>query len=117
MQVGFLYLRYVCNPRDLWGWCERYVTDPEVSSDGGGRRSTVGVRVVLGVLTHCCAVVQEFAPSADGKVITLGAFLRDILLEQVSVFLCCTTEHKNCLSWLFSMHQLPQRERRLTLSV
>lgn len=30
LQIGFLYLRYCCNPRDLWKWCSKYVTDTEV---------------------------------------------------------------------------------------
>ena len=50
--VGFLYLRYAGNPRSLWGWCERYVEDGE-----------------------------EFAPSPGGRVVTIGAFVRDLLLS------------------------------------
>lgn len=53
--VGFLYLRYVCNPRALWEWCGRYVRDPE-----------------------------EFTPSPGslGRQVTVGDFVRDILLDQ-----------------------------------
>lgn len=29
-QVGFLYLRYVCDPRKLWGWFKQYMHDEEV---------------------------------------------------------------------------------------
>ena len=29
-QVGFLYLRYVGNPRNLWEWVQPYVRDTEV---------------------------------------------------------------------------------------
>jgi pre-mRNA-splicing factor 38B len=50
--VGFLYLRYAANPRTLWGWCERYVEDEE-----------------------------EFAPSPGGRAVTVGAFVRDLLLS------------------------------------
>ena len=50
--VGFLYLRYAANPRSLWGWCERYVEDPE-----------------------------EFAPSPGGRTVTIGAFVLDLLLS------------------------------------
>ena len=55
MQVGFLYLRYCCNPRELWKWFKKYVQDEE-----------------------------EFAPSpgALGRRITIGEFARDILLDQ-----------------------------------
>lgn len=30
LQVGFLYLRYVANPRTLWEWIKPYVRDSEV---------------------------------------------------------------------------------------
>lgn len=30
VQVGFLYLRYVCDPRKLWEWLRDYVDDKEV---------------------------------------------------------------------------------------
>lgn len=36
LQVGFLYLRYVCNPRELWTWFRKYVRDEEVSRGKGG---------------------------------------------------------------------------------
>lgn len=29
-QIGFLYLRYVCDPKNLWSWYEPYVSDSEV---------------------------------------------------------------------------------------
>lgn len=55
LQVGFLYLRYCCNPRELWKWFKKYVHDEE-----------------------------EFTPSPGvlGKRITIGQFARDILLDQ-----------------------------------
>ena len=30
LQVGFLYLRFVLNPRKVWEWIEPYLGDPEV---------------------------------------------------------------------------------------
>jgi len=27
--VGFLYLRYVCNPESLWDWFGKYILDEE----------------------------------------------------------------------------------------
>lgn len=30
VQVGFLYLRYTCNPRYLWEWVKDYLEDAEV---------------------------------------------------------------------------------------
>lgn len=29
-QLGFLYLRYVCDPRNLWNWFQGYIDDKEV---------------------------------------------------------------------------------------
>jgi len=51
--VGFLLLRYICNPKEIWSWVSSYVDDPE-----------------------------EFKPSPYGASITMGAFLRDLLLSQ-----------------------------------
>lgn len=51
--LGFLYLRYVGDPKTLWGWFEQYVRDPE-----------------------------EFAPGSNGKNTTMGVFVRDLLLNQ-----------------------------------
>ena len=31
LQIGFLYLRYVADPKTLWEWYEPYLRDPEVS--------------------------------------------------------------------------------------
>ena len=54
VQIGFLYLRYVADPKTLFGWFEEYLTDEE-----------------------------EIQPSPDGKVYTMGTYVRDMLLEQV----------------------------------
>ncbi|KAL3680077.1 hypothetical protein R1sor_023033 [Riccia sorocarpa] len=51
--VGFLYLRYLGDPKSLWGWFEEYITDDE-----------------------------EFSPSSSGKVTTMGLYVRDLLLDQ-----------------------------------
>lgn len=32
MQIGFLYLRYVAEPKTLWGWYEPYIKDDEVNN-------------------------------------------------------------------------------------
>lgn len=29
-QIGFLYLRYAANPRNIWEWIQPYVRDSEV---------------------------------------------------------------------------------------
>ncbi|CAK0783684.1 hypothetical protein CVIRNUC_006883 [Coccomyxa viridis] len=53
--VGFLYLRYVGNPRTLWDWIQPYVKDHE-----------------------------EIKPSPEGhgRTVSMGEFVRDVFLEQ-----------------------------------
>lgn len=51
--LGFLYLRYVGDPKTLWEWFEPYVEDPE-----------------------------EFSPGSNGKMTTMGVYVRDIILNQ-----------------------------------
>lgn len=51
--VGFLYLRYVGDPKTLWGWYEPYVKDDE-----------------------------EFSPGSNKKMTTMGVYIRDLLLDQ-----------------------------------
>ena len=51
--IGFLYVRYIKNGRDLLKWCEEFFNDKE-----------------------------KFKPSPDGKEVTMGTFVRDLLLEQ-----------------------------------
>ncbi|KAL2624287.1 hypothetical protein R1flu_008532 [Riccia fluitans] len=51
--VGFLYLRYLGDPKSLWGWFEEYMGDDE-----------------------------EFSPSSSGRVTTMGLYVRDLLLDQ-----------------------------------
>ncbi|KAI8475811.1 MAG: PRP38 family-domain-containing protein, partial [Monoraphidium minutum] len=51
--IGFLYLRYVCDPRNVWNWFESYVEDKE-----------------------------EFKPSKWAPAVTMGEFVRDLLLDQ-----------------------------------
>ncbi|KAG2499979.1 hypothetical protein HYH03_002263 [Edaphochlamys debaryana] len=52
--VGFLYLRYVADPKTLWNWCSPYIKDPEM-----------------------------FSPSGPGqKEVSMGDYLRDLLLSQ-----------------------------------
>ncbi|KAK9819895.1 hypothetical protein WJX72_003744 [[Myrmecia] bisecta] len=52
--VGFLYLRYVGNPKTLWDWISPYIRDKE-----------------------------EITPSGEnGKSVAMGAYVRDVFLEQ-----------------------------------
>ncbi|EFN52225.1 hypothetical protein CHLNCDRAFT_54543 [Chlorella variabilis] len=66
--IGLLYLRYVCDPRQLWDWFRNYVRDEEICKAG-----------LLSLL-----FTQEFEPSPPGlgRTVTIGAFARDILLDQ-----------------------------------
>lgn len=55
--VAFLYLRYVADPRTLWGWVERYLEDGEDVAP---------------------------SPSAGGaaaKTVTIGEFVRELLVD------------------------------------
>lgn len=41
--LGVLYLRYVCDPKELWSWLEDYVEDAEeLSEEGNGAKTTFG---------------------------------------------------------------------------
>ncbi|KAL5224428.1 hypothetical protein ABZP36_011067 [Zizania latifolia] len=51
--IGFLYLRYVAEPKTLWGWYEPYIKDDE-----------------------------EFSPGSNGKMTTMGVYVRDLILGQ-----------------------------------
>ncbi|XP_020572314.1 pre-mRNA splicing factor SR-like 1 isoform X2 [Phalaenopsis equestris] len=51
--IGFLYLRYVADPKTLWGWCDPYIKDEE-----------------------------EFSPGSNGRMTTMGVYVRDLLLGQ-----------------------------------
>ncbi|PAN25869.1 hypothetical protein PAHAL_4G330300 [Panicum hallii] len=51
--IGFLYLRYVAEPKTLWTWYEPYIKDDE-----------------------------EFSPGSNGKMTTMGVYVRDLLLGQ-----------------------------------
>ncbi|XP_020705859.1 pre-mRNA splicing factor SR-like 1 isoform X2 [Dendrobium catenatum] len=54
--IGFLYLRYVADPKTLWGWCDPYIKDEE-----------------------------EFSPGSNGRTTTMGVYVRDLLLGQNTV--------------------------------
>ncbi|KAH6808044.1 PRP38 family protein [Perilla frutescens var. frutescens] len=51
--VGFLYLRYAADPKTLWSWYEPYLRDDE-----------------------------EFSPGSNGRMTTMGVYVRDLLLGQ-----------------------------------
>jgi hypothetical protein len=103
VQVGFLYLRYVGNPRTLWEWIQPYVRDSEV-----GFHLWVFYFCFLSCtvqLSYCsrhfqshakakqsavpCFCVQEIQPSPEGhgKTVTMGEFVRDVFLEQVRAWM------------------------------
>ena len=70
--VGFLFLRYVADPRTVWGLLEPYLGDteefapsPPAGGGGGGGRGSA-------------AAAEAAAPA-----VTLGAFVRDLFLSHV----------------------------------
>ncbi|XVF31706.1 hypothetical protein REPUB_Repub17cG0015200 [Reevesia pubescens] len=53
IKIGFLYLRYAADPKTLWTWFEPYIKDEE-----------------------------EFPPGSNGRMTTMGVYVRDLLLGQ-----------------------------------
>lgn len=51
--IGFLYRRYVADPKTLWAWYEPYLKDN-----------------------------REFSPGSNGRFITMGVYVRDLILGQ-----------------------------------
>ncbi|XP_021297910.1 pre-mRNA splicing factor SR-like 1 isoform X3 [Herrania umbratica] len=56
--IGFLYLRYAADPKTLWTWFEPYIKDEE-----------------------------EFPPGSNGRMTTMGVYVRDLLLGQAECML------------------------------
>jgi len=49
--LAVLYLRFVCDPKELWGWLQPFVQDEEKLSEmGDGRETTLGRFVVRTLL-------------------------------------------------------------------
>ena len=58
-QIGLLYLRYVCDPRQLWDWFRNYVRDEEV----GEMKAAFGRQdAPLLYCTTSCADLQSGPP-------------------------------------------------------
>jgi pre-mRNA-splicing factor 38B len=51
LRVGFLYVRYVRDPKEFGRWMDPFIRDDE-----------------------------KFAPGEGGKDVTMGAFVRDLIL-------------------------------------
>lgn len=50
--LAVLYLRHVCDPKELWGWLQPYVTDPEPIDTLGDGQTTPFGRFVCRTLTE-----------------------------------------------------------------
>ncbi|KAG8373487.1 hypothetical protein BUALT_Bualt11G0029300 [Buddleja alternifolia] len=77
--VGFLYLRYVADPKTLWSWYEPYMNDDEnllfcVSDILWPRMQGF----------YNSSVVHQHDPCAgsNGRMTTMGVYVRDLLLGQ-----------------------------------
>lgn len=104
-QIGLLYLRYVCDPRQLWDWYKDYMHDDEASDVAAGRTwLPPSPALHPPMLTWLLLRLQEFEPSPKGlgRAVTIGAFARDIMLDQVG-----TTLYSVLL-----VHPLTERRRR-----
>lgn len=90
VQIGFLYIRYVGSPRTLWDWVQPYVRDSEVRilTSQTMLLPTRCLSLLESLLripsADCARGAQEIAPSPEGKNVTMGAFVRDVFLEQVA---------------------------------
>uniref|UniRef100_A0A452Y4X1 Pre-mRNA-splicing factor 38 n=1 Tax=Aegilops tauschii subsp. strangulata TaxID=200361 RepID=A0A452Y4X1_AEGTS len=71
--IGFLYLRYVADPKILWTWYEPYLKDDE-----------------------------EFSPGSNGRMTTMGVYVRDLILGQVCISSSCF-QNKNKCTCLFDI--------------
>lgn len=71
--IGFLYLRYLADPKSLWTWYEPYIQDDE-----------------------------EFSPGSNGKMTTMGVYVRDVILGQVYLLNCApiSSIRHNCTAIL-----------------
>lgn len=79
MQVGFLYLRYVAEPKTLWGWYEPYIKDDEVHNVF----LNINYKYFLHHSLTFFKFIQEFSPGSNGKMTTMGVYVRDLVLGQV----------------------------------
>jgi hypothetical protein len=77
LQVGFLYLRYVADPRQLWSWLGPYCDDQEV-------RSGVGLCVATCCCRGWCCCCRVCLQSLD-RAILLHA---DTLETSIALQLC-----------------------------
>lgn len=55
LQIGFLYLRYVLDPRTIWDWLQYYVKDHEVCAG------------VMFSHDHRCGQMSMIAPRLHGQ--------------------------------------------------
>ncbi|XP_051180644.1 pre-mRNA splicing factor SR-like 1 isoform X4 [Lolium perenne] len=75
--IGFLYLRYVADPKILWTWYEPYLKDDE-----------------------------EFSPGSNGRMTTMGVYVRDLILGQLILQFSCevdfytTWDYFSMILWL-----------------
>lgn len=81
--IGFLYLRYGCNPRNIWEWIQEFVDDEvrlfRLINADLLRFITEGLESTSP--RHLIALQEEFSPSPYADPITMGAFVRDIFLD------------------------------------
>lgn len=67
-QVGFLYLRYVCDPRKLWNWFKPYMRDEEVGEQARRGEIVLCFLLFAAALRHggllLPLLLTTFVPSA-----------------------------------------------------
>jgi pre-mRNA-splicing factor 38B len=55
--IGFLYLRYVCAPAQLWDWFQYYLEDEEEITISSGQNPT---KITIGKLCRMLITEQKF---------------------------------------------------------
>eukprot|EP00326_Haptolina_ericina_P000151 CAMPEP_0181219698 /NCGR_PEP_ID=MMETSP1096-20121128/28429_1 /TAXON_ID=156174 ORGANISM="Chrysochromulina ericina, Strain CCMP281" /NCGR_SAMPLE_ID=MMETSP1096 /ASSEMBLY_ACC=CAM_ASM_000453 /LENGTH=297 /DNA_ID=CAMNT_0023312125 /DNA_START=59 /DNA_END=949 /DNA_ORIENTATION=- len=56
--IGFLYLRHCCDPKQIWGWVEKYIDDAETFDETGEQNASSSIPV--GQFLRRILVEQEF---------------------------------------------------------
>jgi PRP38 family len=67
LQTGFLYLRYVLDPRTIWDWLQYYVKDHEVCAGamtGPACRPSARLCAQGAFELWCCSALYELPPAA-----------------------------------------------------
>ncbi|XP_047982734.1 pre-mRNA splicing factor SR-like 1 isoform X3 [Salvia hispanica] len=86
--IGFLYLRYVADPKTLWGWCEPYVKDDE----DGTILQNYSMRRALGG----CGDITFQIPKPSKPSIISNLFFLQLMFKYDYIFSLQIDHSSNC---------------------